>query len=126
MEVVQDDHFDVSGVRVYGINRKRFDTKNLDSFIEGLNEIKPVQYIKFVIEKGEPISLEDALSITHKPISTSAKVSFISITGTNRPIESFVPSLIPIFPILSQLYNFKHEATLLKLLQNKKFVNLLK
>lgn len=86
MDVVEDHHYSASGTKVFGINLRNIESKSLDSYIQGLNEITPVQFIKFIVERSEPISIEDVLGVTHKPVSTSAKVSFVSLTGTNKPI----------------------------------------
>lgn len=57
MSTVEDNHYLGFGTTVYGINLRKFNSQSLDDYIENLNQITPVHYIKFVIEKPQPVSI---------------------------------------------------------------------
>lgn len=48
---IQDDFYLSFGTKVFGLNLRKFKTENLEQYISNLNNIKQVQYIKFVIEQ---------------------------------------------------------------------------
>ena len=102
------------------------DSSTLSSLTQGLNQISPTRCIKFVVTKPVPISVEGTIDVPFKTQAQCSKVSFLSIVGSPLTNVGYVPSLLPILPLLSRLSTTSNKNALTQILQQELLVETLK